>query len=132
MSWDVILMKSKIDLAGNDTDPGVLGNKADVIKAITSILPDVDYTDPSWGVFYNGTTSIEFNTGDNETVETLMLHVRGGGNPLMIINTICEETGWAALDTSTAEFINKSAIIVSWQEFSHYRDQIIDNKNGKI
>lgn len=55
-----------------------------------------------------------------------MLHVRGGGDPLPAIVSICKSNGWVALDCSSGELISLDApSSKSWREFQGYRDQIV-------
>lgn len=128
MSWDVIILKEKFEIDDNDYTPPPLGNRKDIIAALTKIFPNLDYTDPSWGLLKESDYSIEFNTGDEEIVATMMLHIRGGGNPLNAIKLILNELNWAALDCSTTEFIDLDMNDnESWIEFQKYRDKVMNS-----
>jgi hypothetical protein len=127
MSWDVVLMKTKINLDDKDANPGNLGNKNEIIERLTTLLPTLDYSNTSWGIFTDKDFSIEFNTGTDDIVETIMLHIRGGGDPLVIIKIICDSENWFALDCSTMEYINTDILSKeSWENFQKFRDKIID------
>lgn len=125
MSWDVLLFKHRFDLEA-DEEPAPLGERASVVATLTALLPAIDYSDNSWGILEEEDYSIEFNTGDESTTGTIMLHIRGEGAPMAVIKLICDATGWAALDTSEGSFLDTTDLSPeSWQKFQQYRDKII-------
>jgi hypothetical protein len=127
MSWDVVLLKTKINLVDKNANPDNLGKKDEIIERLTTLLPTLDYSDTSWGIFTDKNFSIEFNTGTDDIVETIMLHIRGGGDPLVIIKIICDSENWFALDCSTTEYIDTDNLSKeSWENFQKFRDKIID------
>lgn len=126
MSWDVIFLKSKIDLEDPNLDLEPLGDKTEIINNLTSLLPDLDFSDRDWGMLSTEDFSIEFNIGNEETVDSLMLHIRGGGDPLGVIKAICDATNWGALDTQNTQFIDTDNISKeSWEAFQAYRNKVI-------
>lgn len=109
-----------------DTKPPPLGEAESVRSNITKVLPKVDWHDPAWGVLEGRGWSIEFNHQTNGVTGSIMLHVRGGGDPVTPITAICKSNGWVALDISSGELINLDApSSKSWREFQQYRDQIV-------
>jgi len=132
MSWDVFLMSKKIDFDSPESqqmqkeDLPSLGKKEEIIQKLTQLLPDLDYSDTSWGLLRDNIHSIEFNTGAEEVVASIMLHIRGGGNPAQIIEKVCTAMGWYALDCSTGEYLQfdqkDQASFEAWQGF---RDKIV-------
>jgi hypothetical protein len=128
MSWDVLLMKEKFDLEDvpDDFRPQKLGKRDDIIAKLQLVIPELDYSDKSWGMLDTSEYSIEFNTGRNEEVDSIMLHIRGRGDPLIIIKLICETFGWAALDCSTGDFMDlENLSSESWVKFQEYRDRVL-------
>lgn len=126
MSWDVIFLKSKIDLEDPNLDLEPLGDKTEIINNLTSLLPDLDFSDRDWGMLSTEDFSIEFNIGNEETVDNLMLHIQGGGDPLGVIKAICDATNWGALDTQNTQFIDTDNISKeSWEAFQAYRNKVI-------
>lgn len=129
LSWDVLLMQvpSNIlrsqDLAKNFRSQ--LGPRPEILSILTQICPGIDFSDPGWGIFEGNDFSIEFNLGDTDPVESVMLHVRGSDNVISIIRNICEYTGWRALDTSIGDFIdfdrNPTTGLQQWRTF---RDRV--------
>ncbi|MCB0402949.1 MAG: hypothetical protein KDD41_12750 [Flavobacteriales bacterium] len=127
MSWDVAILKEKFDLNDQDYLPSPLGNRSEIVKELCALLPGLDFSDPSWGRYEGNGFSIEFSTGDDESVNTIMLHVRGGGDPMPVITLILLEQKWEAMDCSTGEFMDcKNMDDTSWVEFQKFRDKIID------
>jgi hypothetical protein len=45
------------------------------------VLPNVDWSDPSWGAYQRDKLSIEFCIGDEHIVDDVVHHVRGSGDP---------------------------------------------------
>jgi hypothetical protein len=83
-----------------ETKPPSLGDAGDVRTKISQSLPKVDWTDPAWGILDDNGWSIEFNHQTNGATESLMLHVRGGGDPISAIVKLSKDNGWVAYDTS--------------------------------
>src|SRR5690606_31953385 len=83
MSWDVRSMRLPAeirtydDLESYGDDPMLpLGQRADVIRQISAVFEGTDWSDPAWGVWSGKEGSIEFNLGDDDEIESVMLHVR--------------------------------------------------------
>lgn len=83
-----------------------LGPRSQVLATLAALLPALDLTDSAWGLLDGDDFSMEFNIGDRDPVDAIMLHVRGGDGAIRIIQHICENTDWRALDTTTGDFIN--------------------------
>ena len=99
MSWDILLLRQQVNLADPQAaDPGPLGPQEDVVAQLRQLLPSLDCSDPTWGVLNTADYSIEFNLGRALLTDSLLLHVRGGGNPLAVVQLICAHTGWVAYD----------------------------------
>jgi hypothetical protein len=139
MSWDVMIFhlrdrpQSLDDMRKETILP--LGPAAQVREAISAALHGVDWTDPTWGTYSGNGFSIEFNVGDDDPIENMMLHVRGGGDAIADIMKLVVAKGWVALDCSTSEFLDPAAPSnEGWVGFQKYRDQIFrrsDEDAGK-
>lgn len=128
MSWDIVLLKSKIDISDKQAQPECMGEKIVLIEEFEKNFSLVDFSNKTWGVFNDGQTSIEINIGTNEKVYSIMLHVRGGGDPFDFIKKTCDYFKWSALDGSTGEYFDlASPPRESWERWKKYRDKI---KNG--
>jgi hypothetical protein len=102
-----------------------LGEASEVRQRISTVLPQVDWTDPAWGTLDGEGFSIEFNTKAEGTIDGLMLHVRGNGDPLPAIGSLCRQNGWAALDMTTGDFLDAAnPSRAGWDDFREFRDQI--------
>jgi hypothetical protein len=125
MSWDVMIFTKDPRTFTGDTGPPPLGDAGDVRLRIAKVFPKVDWRDPAWGVLEGRGWSIEFNHQTNGMTTSIMLHVRGGGDPLTAITSLCRSNGWVALDCSSGELIDLVApSSKSWREFQEYRNQI--------
>lgn len=128
MSWDVLIHKF-IDPAPTtieEIDESKflpLGPAAEVRQQISEHLGPVDWSDPTWGVLDGDGFSIEFNAGNEDPIDSIMLHVRGGGDAVAAIMAFVVPLGWKALDISAGGFINPlSPSDEGWERFQAYRD----------
>lgn len=129
MSWDVLVYnyagKPPAPPAMDDNPPLALGSAASVRANITRYLPGVDWSEPSWGVFEEDGFSVEFNIGDADPVDSLMLHVRGTGNPLPTLLSFTTGNNWSLLDCTTGQFIDPARPSSDgWREFQAFRDTV--------
>lgn len=131
MSWDVMVF----NLGGaappldqlQESDCAPLGPAADVRKQISSLLPGVDWSDPTWGCYEGDGFSIEFSVGADDPIDNMMLHVRGGGDAISAITKFARPLGWSALDCSTGEFLDPDRPSqAGWEAFQAYRDKLVD------
>src|SRR5258708_507607 len=111
MSWDIMIFNIRgasppplEDLQESDLLP--LGPAAKVRGDITAALPGVDWTHPTWGLYGTDEFSIEFNVGKDDPIQSMMLHVRGGGDAFAAIMAVIQPHGWSALDCSTSKFLD--------------------------
>lgn len=126
MSWDVVIMKTPGD--GEGTPQPTLGDAGPVREAISRCLPNVDWSDPAWGVLEGAGWSIEFNFAAAGPVDSFMLHVRGGGDPLGAITKLCRENDWVALDMSTGDYLDlRSPSDAGWKSFQGFRDSVLSH-----
>lgn len=130
MSWDVMILRfdgppPPVEDIADDHQALPLGDAADVRTRISAVLPEVDWTDPAWGVLEGDGFSIEFNFQADGPVTGFMLHVRGRGDPITPTITLCSAYGWAALDTSAGEFLDLAKPSHSgWRSFQSFRDRV--------
>ncbi len=131
MSWDVLLMHAPPEMRSvedmdQDFRPPVLGEAGELRHAIQTLFPKIDFSDPTWGRLDGPDFWIEWNMGKDHVVDTIMLHVRGGDGAVQIIQYVCREMGWRALDISSGEFLDAmpdpAAGFHAWRA---YRDHVI-------
>lgn len=102
-----------------------LGTLAELRERISQVLPEVDWSDPRWGI-YAGEAVLEFNLGADDPALSFMVHVRGGGDPVSLLARLVERWGWYMLDTSTVEWLHHSeAPGAGWAAFREYRDRVL-------
>ena len=66
MSWDVMLFNFEgkppsFESLPDDFEPPVMGEADAIREKISASLPDVDWSDPAWGMLEGEGWSIEFN-----------------------------------------------------------------------
>ncbi|MEU6159444.1 hypothetical protein [Streptomyces sp. NPDC047130] len=128
MSWDVLLIRlphgttSLTELPPGGPPP--LGRRDELHARIRGAFPDVNLTDPSWGELGGDGWSMELNMGDKDQVDTLMLHLRGGGDDAVsAVLRLAGALDCHAYDTSTDDLIRPDGPN-GWRAFQAYRDGI--------
>ena len=111
MSWDLVVFRftGKPPANAEEIDESRMedfGPPAKLREEISHVLPEVNWSDPTWGDSGRDGVSIEFNIGDKDIIKDIMLHVRGSGDALGPIATLAKSLGWSVLDGSTGEFID--------------------------
>src|ERR1700761_4265104 len=128
MSWDILIQDfpqgaSDIDDIPDDYKPASLGARSEVIASIQQLLPEADFSDPSWGVLDREEFSIEFNIGNSDICHSIMLHVRGGGGAVATIERLLEHLHRRAWDCQAGDFFSSQAAMASFGEWQQYRDR---------
>ncbi|MEU4472929.1 hypothetical protein [Micromonospora sp. NPDC023888] len=116
-----------VDQLPQDFDPLPLGTGPHIKRCLRETFPDLDLADPAWGQLVGPTWSIEFNIGSDDPVDSIMFHVRGGGDDVLaVVARIVAVTGGRALDISTGEFLTGDCPqTAGWNGFQQYRDQTL-------
>ena len=128
MSWDVVILAEAPPekAGGGELDP--LGTADEVRQRVSAALPEVDWSDPEWGLLRGDGGTIEFGVNDTGQDDLMMLEVRGGGDPVAAIANLCNANDWVALDTSTDELIDlENPSGDSWREFQAFRDMALES-----
>lgn len=89
--------------------PVPLGSREEVKTAISRVLPEVDWSEPGWGIYERDGVYLEFNLGDGEPVEDLMIQVRGGGNPGAVLLALAKATDWSFFDLTRGKYLKADA-----------------------
>src|SRR5258708_5699610 len=103
MSWDIFVQDIPPGISAaadmpDDFVPKSLGPRCVIIDKIRTVVPNADFTDPTWGRIDAPDFSIEVNLGDNEEVDGFALHVRGGDMAAFVVADILEQLGLRAFD----------------------------------
>ena len=130
MSWDISIQDLPRDVQDvadipNDFQPSPLGPRDAVIARIHEVLPDVDFSDPTWGMFVRPGFSIEFNMGAQEICSGFMLHVRGGSRAMEAIARLLQHLQLRGIDCQTGDFFSVEAAQGSFGQWQAYRDRVI-------
>ncbi len=137
MSWDVYVMKCAeppplvAELRTNfATD--LMGSAEEIRAAISMVLPSVDWSDPSWGVYDGDGFSFEFCLGRKPLIEFFSILVRGSGNPIALLLELASRNAWYMMDIQTPEWLHHSPdVSASWRSFQEWRDRAIKRSGGE-
>jgi len=86
----------------------------------------VDWSDPEWGMYAGDRFTFELNTGQDDPIVALMVHVRGGGDAIAALLRLAVPNRWSLFDCSTGEFLDPhEPSREGWEGFQAYRDTVI-------
>lgn len=131
MSWDVLLMPLPDEIASvndlpDDHEPPPVGPAERVLARLRDAVPDVDLTDPAWGLLTGPSWSVEVDIGSEDPVRSVTLHVRGSGDDVLpVVLRIAAALGCRAVDYSTAELLTGAEDLAGWHGFQGYRDRVL-------
>jgi hypothetical protein len=139
MSWDLSV----------HSPAGPLGSAADVRQKVSRAFPGVDWSDTTCGVLQQGGYVLEFSLldrggSDEEAVEeaddvdddsdgeladttpvSMVVSVRGGGEPLPPLVKLCKQYGWKLTDGDSDEEIDlDNPSDQGWRDFQEFRDKV--------
>ncbi|MFI9617244.1 hypothetical protein ACIHCM_37320 [Streptomyces sp. NPDC052023] len=129
MSWDVLLLRLPDNVTSVHEIPGdhassPLGRLHDVLAAVAKAVPDADLSDPTWGELLGPTWSMELNIGDEDPVDSIMLHIRGSGDDVLApVFRLAETLGCKVLDCAEGDLITAGQTS-GWQAFQQFRDRV--------
>ncbi|WP_030786653.1 hypothetical protein [Streptomyces sp. NRRL S-920] len=127
MSWDVLLLRLPDEVTSvrqipDDFSPAPLGRRHDVLAAVTQAVPDVDFSDPSWGELLRPAWAMELNIGSADPVDSIMLHIRGSGDEVLVaVFRLAEALGCKVLDCAEGELITPRKRL-GWHTFRQFRE----------
>lgn len=132
MSWDVLVMNyngsppADMEEMAEAGEPDPLGKLASVRKAISKYLPDVDWSDPVYGIYEGEGFTIEFSMGKEDPLDSIMLFVRGGGDAITTLFQFANPNNWSLFDCSTSEFLDpENPSPVGWEGFQEFGDKAV-------
>lgn len=103
-----------------------LGSKSSVIGQVKKVFPDISFSDPNWGFIERPGFSIEFNFGEDDSLNLLGLHARGNDNVIGAIRAIWVASSWRAFDTTTGSFIDfENDPALGLRQWRSYRDKVV-------
>jgi len=127
MSWDISIQDlprnaHRVQDIPHDYQPKPLGPREEVIRRILEVVPDVNFSDPSWGLLDD--PCIEFNMGRDETCDSFMLHVRSS-NAVDLIARLLDHLQLRGLDCQTGDFFSVEAAEASFGDWKAFRDRVV-------
>ncbi len=130
MSWDLYAQDFppvvSIEEIPEDFEGRSLGSRTEVIDKILTVLPDANFSDPSWGLLTRDGWSIEFNLGNDAECNGFSLYVRGGGpDAIVVVDSVLRAVGARGIDLQTSTFFTPETALESFGVWQNYRDQVV-------
>ena len=148
MPWEITII--------NGTRDGrkPLGLRDDVIAALAEAVPGVELQRPPMppeemlammpravrdamtrpkleADFEHDDLSIQFYTSDTPEIDWINAEVRGNGDTLPVLHSICSNTGWSVIDVGENVIVDvANANSESWDSFRQWRDKAIRQLAG--
>lgn len=130
MSWDVLLLRlpdgiTSVQDIPDDCTPPPLGRQQEVLTAVSQAVPEADLSDSTWGELLGPTWSIELNIGEEDPVNTIMLHIRGSGDDVLTpVFRLADALGCKVFDCTVGDLIRPQGPS-GWNAFQEFRDRVI-------
>jgi len=129
LSWDILIYSAEglpddLDSIPEGWVPKIMGDATHVKDQINDAVDGIDWSDPKWGIYNDNRLEIEFNLQVKGPVTCFLLSIRGSGDPLPVIISLCDSNGWVAIDTSI------KGKLVKYQEVSDFISQSISYFKG--
>lgn len=102
-TWDILVQDippgvTSVDQMPPDFKTAPIGRREDILAGIRAIAPDVDFTDPTWGVIHGDGYTIEINIGEEPVTHDFAFHVRGDDEAANVISRILQRLELRAYD----------------------------------
>lgn len=113
MSWDLIVFAADTPMTcddngvatfADDWEPSVLGPLAEIQQSISTVLPGVEWSDPTSGLLVADDYALEFSLGSAEQTNTFGIQARGEATAALL--HLVDATGWKILDVSSTTWLN--------------------------
>lgn len=134
MGWDIFIMDLPRDAPAineipHDYEQQPLGTGDEVRAAVLEVVPETDFSDPTWGSIEDPAFHIAVSISDEEPVMCVALHVHGGEPAPAVVAAIVERLGGTAADPSseTGLFSAENAE-QSFNAFRAYRDRVLEER----
>lgn len=129
MSWDVFVQNlpgdaRRVKDIPDDYQPEPLGMRSAIIEKISHVLPDVDFTDPTWGKLVRDDFSIEINMLDDDIITAITLHVQGSAAAVYAVTQVIDAVGGRGLDSWTGELFDPTVGVHSLRRWQAYVDEV--------
>ena len=137
MSWDVLIFNYEgkpplPDEMAEAPEPKTLGSAAEVRERITAHWPDVTWSTPTSGIYEGAGFAINVDTGKDDPLEAVMLHVHGAGDAVSALFALAIPNGWSLYDCSTDEFLDpEDPEAAGWDGFQKLRNKAVSSRQDK-
>lgn len=132
MSWDIFVADFPKDALTLDDVPegfegGPLMARRELIERVIEVVPEADFSNPTWATIEGPDYSIEINVGDEDPVRSFAFHVRGGDLAVGVVAAILEHLGLRAVDTGRDDggFFDPDSAQDGLRRWRAYRDQVV-------
>jgi hypothetical protein len=135
MSWDLFVMALPAGIVSigdipKDYKPPALGTRSEIIAKISSVFPQTDFSDPSWGILNVPGCIIEFSMGSKPEVDHFAMHARGVGKACPdTVAAILVKLDMRAIDLGSESGIFEQDPKLRYKSFEHwqsFRSQVHD------
>ncbi|MEX0793956.1 MAG: hypothetical protein WD045_12530 [Pirellulaceae bacterium] len=148
MPWELTIIN------GSPDDRTPLGIRDDVIASLAKAVPGVELQRPPMppeeilaimppvvrdamtrpkleADFDHDDLSIQFYTSDTPEIDWINVEVRGNGDPLPLLQSICSNTGWSVIDVAEQIVVDLTKTTTeSWDSFRQWRDKAVRQLTG--
>jgi hypothetical protein len=115
----------------SDFKPASIGERSLILEKIKVVVPDVDFSDPSWGRIQGDDWSIEINMGANEHCGGFAIHIRGGVGAFGVVEAILQALKLRAIDPQAGGFfVAGPEATDSFNRWRAYRDQVVNRQKS--
>jgi hypothetical protein len=133
MSYDIFVQDipdsaNTIEDIPDDFTPQEIGSRNEIISSILEIVPEADFSDPTWGNINGESFSIEVNLGEDEILTSFALHANGDKTALTIISAILNHLDLRGFDPDGIFDPKRSS--KSFKNWKEYRDFVINNSEA--
>ncbi len=131
MSWDIFVQDLPRDVKSfddmpDDFQPSPIGHRSKIIEQIVEVIPNANFSDPSWGIIDGNDWSIEVSMGNDEICDGFAFHIRGGETAVGFVAAILDRLGLRAFDPQSGGFFEAGpAALDSFRKWRAYRDQVM-------
>jgi hypothetical protein len=134
MSWDIFVQDfpkdaTTIDDISDDFQPALIGPRLELIALIKEVVPNADFSDPSWGLINSNDWSIEIDMGSEDECNGIAFHIRGGDEAAGLIAAILDHLDLRALDSQSGDFfVAGPEAMDSLKKWREYREKVLSEK----
>lgn len=131
-TWDILVQDippgtTSVDQMPPDFMAAPVGQRDDIIAGIKAVAPNVDFTDPTWGVIRGDGYTIEINIGEEPVTSDFAFHVRGDDEAANVVSRILQRLELRAYDPQslTGIFQHGDAAVESLRSWRTFHDNAV-------